>query len=144
MSFVVLLIALTIIPLFGYVVSYFIINHVNNSLSSSGMEFKVSEVCTSSSIEKLTDAVKSPDFINSIKELCDSVSDVILTQQASIISGIIAILLPSLFLLLSFIAGTNRRRVAYIFPPLIFISLFFLSCLTLVQGAILVYGAYLT
>ena len=40
-------------------------------------------------------------------------------------------------------AGTNRKRLASVFPPLVKLSLFLLSVSVLVQGAILTYAAYI-
>jgi Zn-dependent protease with chaperone function len=133
MGFMKSLLLLIAIPIFGYAVGSWIIGDINAELTNQGVEAGISELCVPAVL------VKAPE----LKGLCDEIAPTILMQQASVISGGVAILLLVSFIAFAAIAGKSRRKITNIFPPLVFISIFVLAALVLVQGAILTYGAYL-
>jgi len=133
MKFLTVLVMLIVIPIFGFGVSKWVLHDLNTEIAKENANLTINEIC-------------SPEFLSQVHDLrplCDEVRPVLWMQNWSAISGGVAILLLLSFVIFALIAGQNRIRVARIFPPLIFCSLFVLSALVIIQGGILTYGAYL-
>ena len=133
MGFLKSLIILLIIPTFGYGVGAWVLSSYNKDIASNGIALTASDLCTTEIV----------DQVPSLAPLCKEVKLILWMQNGSIISGVVAIVLLLSFVSAAIFAGKNRKRIALIFPPLVFISLLILSILVLAQGAILTYGAYL-
>lgn len=133
MGFIKVLLMLIIIPIFGYGVSAWILSDVNKGLTEQGIEYSTTALC----------ANDMSTVNSSVHEFCGEMKPLFLMQDASLVSGGVALLLLISFLIASGVAGTSRDKITTIFPPLVFVSLLFLSIIVLVQGAILTYGAYL-
>jgi len=133
MGFIKTLIILLIIPTLGYGVSVWVLSSVNKDLANSGIPYTASDLCT---VEMISQTPELAPF-------CNEVQPVLWMQNGSIVSGIAAAALLLLFVVAAIFAGKNRKRIAQVFPPLIFISLLVLSVFILAQGAILAYSAYL-
>ncbi len=134
MGFLKALALLIAIPIFGFGVSKWVLWDINTALEKNGVELSLGQLCSQEVIA--TDPA-------SLTPLCDDVRPILWMQDASIFSGIVAILLLLSFMVAATLAGKDRTRMAKIFPPLVFFSLLVLAGLVLVQGAILTYGAYL-
>jgi len=132
MGFLKSLALLVVIPIFGFLVSYWVFSDINSQIKSSGGDYTVSELCASESLST------EP----SLEAVCDELAPVRWMQTASVISAVIAIILLSSFALFASIAGQNRTKIAKIFPALVSVTLIVLAGLVIVQGAILTYGAY--
>lgn len=133
MGFIKTLGILIAIPVFGFILSIWVLSDINKELSKNGDNYTVGQVCT-------------PEIISKVRELkafCDEVEPILWMQTASIISAAIAALLLLSFIFFASVAGKSRAKVARIFPPLVSVTLLVLSALVIVQGAILTYGAYL-
>jgi hypothetical protein len=133
MGFIKSLLLLIAIPAFGYGVGFWVLGDVNQNLANQDIQATVNELCTPAKIAEFP----------RLQELCDDVAPIQLMQIASVISAVVAVILLLSFVAFAAIAGKNRQRITIIFPSLVFLSLLVLSCLVLVQGAILTYGAYL-
>ena len=127
----VLLITLAI-PAVGYLVSVWIINDVNTDLAKEGIP-PIETTCS------MSEALADPD----ITAFCDEFVPIVLLGDASLAAGIIGIAIPIVYWIASIFAGRSRRRIAVIFPPLVTISIFTISILVLLHGAILTYAAYI-
>ena len=127
----VLLITLAI-PAVGYLVSVWIINDVNTYLAKEGIP-PIETTCS------MSEALADPD----ITAFCDEFTPIALLGDASLAAGIIGIAIPIVYWIASIFAGRSRRRIAVIFPPLVTISIFTISILVLLHGAILTYAAYI-
>ena len=143
MNFIKTILLLIVIPVFGYGVGYYVIGHYNLLLAEIApplFTYGWSQLC-------LPSVINRPEIIAAMPGLqafCDDeVNPVLLLQKASVISGGVAILLLLSFIIFASIAGKSRRIISTIFPPLVFASLFVLSALAIVQGAILTYALYL-
>jgi Zn-dependent protease with chaperone function len=133
MGFIKALALLVAIPIFGILVSQWIISEYNEILAEDGGDYTIDQVCVP---EVLSDV---PDLIPA----CDEYAQVLWMQTGSVVSAVIAIMLLLSFILFASLAGKNRTKIAKIFPPLIFVTLIILAALVLIQGAILTYGAYI-
>jgi Zn-dependent protease with chaperone function len=130
MSFIKSLLMLIVIPVFGFSVSYWVIGTFNDQLD---IGVDIGDICSMSLGADL----------DSLGDFCRTTYQPIAwMQSASIASAIVAIVLLLSYSGLSKFAGKNRKRIATIFPTLVTISLIVLSGQTLIQGAILTYGAY--
>ena len=127
----VLLITLAI-PAVGYLVSVWIINDVNTDLAKEGIP-PIETTCS------MSEALADPD----ITAFCDEFAPIVLLGDASLAAGIIGIAIPIVYWIASIFAGRSRRRIAVMFPPLVTISIFTISILVLLHGAILTYAAYI-
>tara|TARA_B110000208_G_C11757990_1_gene425856 strand:+ start:66 stop:1850 length:1785 start_codon:yes stop_codon:yes gene_type:complete len=143
MNFIKTILLLIVIPVFGYGVGYYVMGQYDLVLAESApplFKYGMSQIC-------LPSILNTPEVIAGIPGLqafCDdNVTPVLLLQKASVISGGVAILLLLSFIIFASIAGESRRKISTIFPPLVFASLFVLSALTIVQGAILTFAVYL-
>ncbi len=134
MKFVKALVLLIVIPAFGFGVSMWVLGDSNAALAKSNLQFKTMNKLCSSHL---------PQSNPSIAGACDRALPILLTQKASIISGVVAILLLLSFYIAAIVAGKSRTKITRIFPPLVFTSLVVLAILVLVQGAILTYSVYL-
>lgn len=132
MGFIKALMLLVAIPVFGFLVSNWVLSDLNKEIASSGGDYTVSQLCTPEVLSQAAD----------LKPMCDEIAPILWMKTGSIISAIIAILLLLSFSLFASIAGKSRTRIAKIFPPLVSITLFILAGLVVLQGVILTYGAY--
>ena len=133
MAFAKSLFILLLIPVLGFGVSKWVLSDINGDLQASGADFTVTEFCADPAAVRDTGA----------GELCRDMGYVALLGKASIVSGIAGVLLLVLFVAASASAGTDRKKMTRIFPPLVVFSLIYLALLVLVQGAILTYSVYL-
>jgi len=133
MGFIKAFAVLLAIPIFGFLVSKWIISDINKGIAEEVGDYTVDQLCR-------------PDVLSEVQDLiplCDEVAQIIWMQTGSIASAAIAIMLLLSFILFASLAGKDRTKIAKIFPPLIFVTLIILSVLVLIQGAILTYGAYI-
>lgn len=127
------LLFLLAIPIFGIGVSQYVMSDINSALLEGGLNASIADLCT----------VVAPGASAEMKSICAEMKPVFLLQNASYISGLVAVLLLLSFTGFSLLAGESRKRMTAVFPPMVVISLLTLSAQVLVQGAILTYGAYL-
>ena len=120
------LLAFSIIPLVGFLISLSILNNLAEDIPVSVLIENVKYNC---SIE--------------YQEVCSTFNNIFLLRDASIYSGIASFLIVFLYFFVARLAGTNRQAISRLFPPLIPIVLLMISIQTLVQGAIITYGAYI-
>ena len=120
------IIALTIIPVIGYLVSIGILNSLAEDMSVSEFVSVVQSNC-------LTD----------YQSACDSFENIVLLRDGSIYSFILSFFIVFSYFLVSKLAGTNRDLIARLFPPLIPLVLIMVSIQTVVQGVIITYGVYI-
>ena len=120
----VLLIVL-VIPLIGYGISTWIIADLDAQAARV--------VCSSVLVES------DPE----VRSACSDIAPILMLQSASVYAALLGIGIPILFWLGSAFAGSNRSRLAIVFPPLIKIVLFLIAISVVMQGAILTYGAYI-
>lgn len=132
MGFIKALLLLVAIPIFGFVVSIWVLSDLNKDIASEGIKYTINQLC---SPEILSQSPK-------LQPMCDEVAPIFWMQTGSIVSAAIAVILLLSFILFASLAGKNRTRIAKIFPPLVFVSLLVLAILVIIQGAILTYGAY--
>jgi len=133
MGFFRVLALLLAIPIFGFVISKWILSDLNKVISSEGIDYTVEQLCR-------------PEFLSETPELipmCDEIASIFWMQTGSIVSAAIAVMLLLSFILFASVAGKNRTRIAKIFPPLVFFTLIILAMLVIIQGTILTYGAYI-
>ena len=133
MAFFKALALLIIIPIIGFGIAEWVLSDINAEFTAQGMAITISELCTPAIIAQNTD----------VAQLCSEVNPVFWLKNSSIVSGIAGIALLMSFVIVARSAGQSRTKIAKLFPPLVFFSLFILSILVFVQGAILTYGAYL-
>lgn len=126
----VLLVAL-VIPAVGYGVAEWIFGGLNAELAAKGYP-SYHAICGNP--QALADA--------EIRAFCDNFAMIGLLRPASIVSALIGISVPLLYWFASRYAGTDRERIARIFPPLVRISLILLTVMVLLQGVILTYATY--
>ncbi len=132
----VLLIA-SVIPAIGIATSFYVMKNINSKLA-------VQNIPSASSLCQLFHQGKiQPDTGNNIVSFCQEVSGVQYLMLASIIAIIIGCAIPLSYWWASISAGSNRHRIATIFPSLLRISIVFLAITVFLQGAILTYSAYL-
>lgn len=132
MGFIKPLLLLIAIPIFGFVVSRWVLSDINAEISKGGGEFTVRQMCT-------------PEFLSvasDLKPLCDEIAPILWMQTGSLISGAVAVLMLLSFIVFAAFAGKSRTKIAKIFPSLVTFTLIILAALVIVQGAILTYGAY--
>ncbi len=132
MRFIKVLALLIAIPVFGFLVSSWVLLDLNKEIASALGGYTVKQLCTSQMLSQFPD----------LKQLCDEVSPILWMQTGSIVSAGVAVVLLLSFTFFASVAGKNRERIARIFPLLVFITLIFLAALVIVQGAILTYGVY--
>ncbi len=132
MGFLKTLLILIVIPVFGYIVSAWVLSDINNAIESEGVGYTLSQLCSSEEL------AQNPD----LKSMCSDIAPILLMQKWSIISAVIAALLLVSFIVAASVAGKDRTKVAKIFPPVVFMTLIVLAVLVIIQGAILTYGAY--
>lgn len=130
--FLVVLLAGITIPAIGLLISFWILNDANRALVQVNLP-SIDVICSS----KFT--LRDPE----ISAACAEYDTIFLLQNASIWSGFLGIIIPLLGLFSVAICGTNRRRLSFVFPPLIRVIVFLLSISVLLQGAILTYSAYI-
>ena len=118
------LLAFSIIPLVGFLISLSILNNLAEDIPVSVLIENVQYNC---SIE--------------YQEVCSTFNNIFLLRDASIYSGIASFLIVFSYFFVARLAGTNRQAISRLFPPLIPIVLLMISIQTLVQGAIITYGA---
>lgn len=128
----ILLLVATGIPAIGFLVSYSIQSQLNSDLAAEGLP-SYQEICAVSELLEN----------NEIAAACTEFSNIVLLGQASVGAGVLGLFIPLVYLGGAAFAGTNRKRLASVFPPLVQISLFLLSVSVLAQGAILTYAAYI-
>ena len=127
----VLLIVLAI-PIIGFGISTWIISDANSELASEDLP-PFQTICASEDLSADVD----------IQAACAEFDNILLLRSSSIFAGLLGIGIPSLFWFGSLLAGSNRSRLALIFPALTRLVVFLLSVLVIMQGAILTYGAYI-
>lgn len=134
MGFIKALVLLIIIPIFGFIVSNWVLSTYDAELEKQGADYSITQLC-------------KPEVLSqnpNLQTVCSEVNNILLMKKASIFSGLAAIALLLSFVLAARMAGQSRTKITKIFPPLVFVSLAVMAVLVLVQGAILTYGAYLT
>ena len=132
MGFLKSLILMLLIPLFGYLVSEWVLSDLNDVLSEKGITDTLYQLCSTESISQTP----------TLKPICEEISPYLWLKTGSMISAIVTVILLLSFKLLALIAGKSRFRITLIFPPLVFIALIVLAGQVVVQGVILTYGAY--
>ena len=121
------IIALSVIPVIGYLISFIILNNAADDLM------------TVSELIKNVQLMCSQEY----QTICSTFDNIILLRDASIYSGIASFLIIFTYYAFAKIAGTNRDLISKLFPPLIPIILILISAQTIVQGVILTYSAYI-
>ncbi len=122
-----------VIPLIGFVVSTSILSNLNSKIDSEKYQITIEQVCKIAKKENNSSVVKD----------CSSIYNVVLNKNASIISGLIILILLTSYLVLSFLCGNSRAMISIVFPMLVPISLLIIACSVLAQGTILTYSAYI-
>lgn len=120
------LIALTIIPIIGFMISMGVLNSLAEDISVSELVENVTYNC-------------SVDY----QEVCATFDNIFVLKDASVYSGLASLFIIFSYFLIAKISGTNRNIISKLFPPLIPIVLLLISLQTLIQGAIITYGAYI-
>ena len=120
------IIALTTIPIIGYLVSLGILNSIAEDMTVAELIKNVQFNC-------------AQDYQSG----CSIFDNIFLLRDASIYSGIASFFIIFTYYTFAKIAGTNRDILSKLFPPLIPLILLLISAQTIVQGAILTYGAYI-
>lgn len=124
------------IPALGYLTSTWILADMSEE-SLFPTLFQLSKV------EELCRWAKLTNEMELIKTCTDaSIYNVLLLKAASFWSGVAAVGLMVVYILLSLLLGKNRGAIAFIFPKLIPLSSLIIAILVLVEGAILTYSAY--
>ncbi len=126
----VLLIAVAI-PAFGFGVGHWIMGDLNAELAADQLP-SYGVICGNA------EARANPE----IQAFCEQFQWIALLRPASIIAALIGVSIPLLYWLASAYAGSDRNRIARVFPPLVRLSLMVLTVTVLVQGLILTYAAY--
>ncbi|MFK8017997.1 MAG: M48 family metalloprotease [Gammaproteobacteria bacterium] len=133
MAFAKSLLVLLLIPLLGFGLSQWLFNDINGSLQADGANFTITELCA--------DAKAVSEL--GVVDMCSRMTHVGWMRTASIGSAVVGVLLLLLFVFASSTAGTDRKKMTRIFPPLVVFSLIALALLVLVHGAILTYAVFL-
>jgi len=120
------LIALTIIPIIGFMISIGVLNNLAEDISISELVENVTYNC-------------EIDY----QAVCSSFDNIILLKSASIYSGLASFFIVFSYFLIARISGSNRNLISMLFPPLIPIVLCMISAQVLTQGVIITFGAYL-
>ena len=120
------LIALTIIPIIGFMISIGVLNNIAEDISISELVENVTYSC-------------EIDY----QAVCSSFDNIILLKSASIYSGLASFFIVFSYFLIARISGSNRNLISKLFPPLIPIVLCMISAQVLTQGIIITFGAYL-
>ena len=120
----VLLVGLAI-PVFGFIVSAWILADVASDLRDQGIS-SVQELCATNSLRP------GP----ALRQFCAYINPIQLLRKGSIYAGLFGIGVPALFWLASAFVGNSRSRIAVIFPALVRSSTVFLAIMVLAQGAI--------
>ena len=81
-----------VIPLIGFVVSTSILSNLNSKIDSEKYQITIEQVCKIAKKENNSSVVKD----------CSSIYNVVLNKNASIISGLIILILLTSYLVLSF------------------------------------------
>ena len=111
------IIALTIIPIIGFLVSFGILNSLAEDIT-------VAELIKTVQFNCALDYQKG----------CSEFDNIFLLRDASIYSGIASFLIIFTYFSFAKIAGTNRDIISKLFPPLIPLILLLISAQTIVQG----------
>jgi Zn-dependent protease with chaperone function/uncharacterized tellurite resistance protein B-like protein len=74
---------------------------------------------------------------------CAELNNIVLLRSASLYAAAIGISIPLLYWLAAMYAGSNRERIAKIFPSVLRLSLILIAITVVLQGAILTYGLYI-
>jgi Zn-dependent protease with chaperone function/uncharacterized tellurite resistance protein B-like protein len=127
-----ILLVVLAIPVVGFAISTWIISDVNSDFISEGLP-SLQEIC----------AIEQAQAEPEVQAVCSEFGNIVLLQRASIIVGLFGITIPSLFWIGSLVAGSNRSRLALIFPSLTRLVVLLLSALVISQGAIFTYAAYI-
>lgn len=120
------LIALTIIPIIGFMISIGVLNNIAEDISISELVENVTYSC-------------EIDY----QAVCSSFDNILLLKSASIYSGLASFFIVFSYFLIARISGSNRNLISKLFPPLIPIVLCMISAQVLTQGIIITFGAYL-
>lgn len=131
MGFIKALVLLIFIPALGIGVANWVLSDVESQLAQRELDF--ASLCSDDSFT----------HVSNVKALCDEVAPIRLLRRASWASAVVAVGLLLSFFFASRVAGRDREKITRIFPPLVFVSLFVLAVLVLVQGAVLTYSVYL-
>ena len=124
----VLLIGLAI-PVFGFVVSTWILFDVNADLADKDIP-PVQEICATGAR-------------GTIRAFCDSMAPILFLRDGSMYAGSLGAGLPILFWFASALGGQSRTRITVIFPALVRLSIVLLAVMVLAQGAIFTYAVWL-
>jgi Zn-dependent protease with chaperone function/uncharacterized tellurite resistance protein B-like protein len=120
------------IPALGYGVGHWIMGDLNTQLAADQLP-PYGVICTNA------EALSSAD----VRSFCDEFRLIALLRPASIVAALMGVSIPLLYWLASRYAGTDRHRIARIFPPLVRLSLMVLTVTVAVQGVILTYAVYI-
>jgi Zn-dependent protease with chaperone function len=126
------LVVVLAVPILGFAVSTWVINDVDTAFISEGLP-PVQEIC----------AIEQGQVEPEVQALCSEFGYIVLLQRASITAGTFGITIPCLFWAGSLVAGSNRRRLALIFPSLTRFVVLLLSVLVIAQGTIFTYAVYI-
>lgn len=120
------LIALSVIPIIGFLISLGILNSLAEDMPVSELIENVQYNC-------------SLDY----QEFCSTFNNIFLLRTASIYSGLISLIIVFSYFLIAKLSGTNRKIISNLFPPMIPVILIMISAQTIIQGAIITYGFYI-
>jgi Zn-dependent protease with chaperone function/uncharacterized tellurite resistance protein B-like protein len=134
MTLIRLIVALTltmIVPAGGYFLSGQIMGEVDAGLIADGFP-PFQTLCA------MPEAGSDDDLF----AFCTEMKGLSLLMTVSIVAGIFGIAIPLVFLLASILSGTDRRRLAIIFPITVQATLVFVTVSAAMQGAVLTYGLF--
>ena len=120
------------IPIIGFGISTWIISDANSELASENLP-SLQAICAFEELNTDSD----------VQSACAEFDNILLLRSSSIYAGLLGIAIPGLFWFGSLLAGSNRSRLALIFPALTRLVVLLLSVLVIMQGAILTYAAYI-
>lgn len=120
------LIALSAIPIIGFLISLGILNSLAEDMP----------------ISEFIDNVQFDCFLD-YQESCSTFNNFLLLRTASIYSGLTSLIIVFSYFLIAKLSGTNRKIISDLFPPMIPVILLMISAQTIVQGAIITYGFYI-
>lgn len=129
-----LLLIILAIPTIGFTASHFIIQDVNTPLAEEGLNIAL--ICDNLHLLETADA-------NELRPACQEYQEIALLRELSLYAGIIPLSLIFIYFLASKLVGKNRRRIAFIFKPLVLLSIIVVSGMVALQGGILVYAIYI-
>ncbi|MCA9421694.1 MAG: M48 family metalloprotease [Nitrospira sp.] len=125
------------IPIFGFVVSFIIINDINRGLNAEALP-EVTVICDTVRTGKL-----ESEAVSQLSSACQEFFNIELLKLASMVAGSIGILIPTMYWFASVIAGESRKRIAAVFLFILRFSIFLMAASVFLQGIIFTYAVYI-